>query len=30
VMPSGMGGGYLYVISDEPVPGAFHPKVRLS
>jgi hypothetical protein len=30
VMPSGMGGGYLYVIADEPVPGAFHPKVRLS
>jgi hypothetical protein len=29
VMPSGMGGGYLYVISDEPVPGAFHPRVRL-
>jgi hypothetical protein len=29
VMPSGMGGGYLYVISEEPVPGAFHAKIRL-
>jgi hypothetical protein len=29
VMPSGPGGGYLYVISEEPVPGAFHAKVRL-
>jgi hypothetical protein len=29
VMPSGVGGGYLYVISEEPVPGAFHPKIRL-
>jgi len=29
VMPSGVGGGYLYVISEEEVPGAFHPKIRL-
>jgi len=29
-MYSGCGGGYLYVISDTPVPGAFHIKVRLS
>jgi len=29
VMPSGVGGGYLYVISEQPVPGAFHAKVRL-
>ncbi len=28
-MCSGCGGGYLYVISDEPVPGAFHAKVRV-
>jgi len=27
-MYSGCGGGYLYVASDEPVPGAFHVKVR--
>jgi hypothetical protein len=27
-MYSGCGGGYLYVASDEPVPGAFHIKVR--
>jgi len=27
-MYSGCGGGYLYVASDEPVPGAFHAKVR--
>ncbi len=26
-MYSGCGGGYLYVASDEPVPGAFHVKV---
>ncbi len=25
---SGCGGGYLYVISEEPVPGAFQVKVR--
>lgn len=28
-MYSGCGGGYLYVVSDEPVPGAFKVKVRL-
>lgn len=27
-MYSGCGGGYLYVVSDEPVPGAFQIKVR--
>jgi hypothetical protein len=27
-MYSGCGGGYLYVTSDTPVPGAFHIKVR--
>lgn len=27
-MYSGCGGGYLYVVSDEPVPGAFHVRVR--
>jgi hypothetical protein len=29
-MYSGCGGGYLYVISEEPVPGAFKVKVRTS
>ena len=29
-MYSGCGGGYLYVVSEEPVPGAFHVKVRIS
>lgn len=29
-MYSGCGGGYLFVVSDEPVPGAFQPKVRTS
>jgi hypothetical protein len=29
-MCSGCGGGYLYVISDEPVPGAFHATVRVA
>lgn len=29
-MYSGCGGGYLYVVSDEPVPGAFQVKIRLS
>ena len=29
VMYSGCGGGYLYVASEEPVPGAFHVKVRV-
>jgi hypothetical protein len=28
-MYSGCGGGYLYVVSDEPVPGAIRPRVRL-
>jgi len=28
-MYSGCGGGYLYVISQEPVPGAFQVKVRI-
>jgi hypothetical protein len=27
-MYSGCGGGYLYVVSDEPVPGSFHVQVR--
>jgi hypothetical protein len=29
-MYSGCGGGYLYVVSEEPVPGAFQIKVRIS
>jgi hypothetical protein len=29
-MYSGCGGGYLYVVSNEPVPGAFQVKVRIS
>lgn len=29
-MYSGCGGGYLFVISGEPVPGAFHVRVRLA
>jgi hypothetical protein len=29
-MYSGSGGGYLYVVSDEPVPGGFHIKVRVN
>lgn len=28
-MYSGCGGGYLYVVSEEPVPGAFGVKVRI-
>lgn len=28
-MYSGCGGGYLFVASDEPVPGALHVKVRM-
>jgi hypothetical protein len=28
-MYSGCGGGYLYVVSEEPVPGAFRVQVRL-
>ena len=27
-MYSGCGGGYLYVVSDEPVPGGFQVRVR--
>ncbi len=27
-MYSGCGGGYLYVVSDEPVPGGFQVKIR--
>jgi hypothetical protein len=29
-MYSGCGGGYLIVVSDKPVPGAFHIKVRIA
>jgi hypothetical protein len=29
-MFSGCGGGYLYVVSEEPVPGAFQVKVRIA
>jgi hypothetical protein len=29
-MFSGCGGGYFYVISDEPVPGSFKVKIRLA
>jgi hypothetical protein len=29
-MYSGCGGGYLYVVSEEPVPGAFQVQVRTS
>ena len=29
-MYSGCGGGYLYVVSEEPVPGAIQVKVRLN
>jgi len=28
-MYSGCGGGYLYVVSAEPVPGGFRVKVRV-
>ena len=28
-MYSGCGGGYLYVVSETPIPGAFHVKVRI-
>lgn len=28
-MFSGCGGGYLYVMSDEPVPGSFHVNIRV-
>jgi hypothetical protein len=29
-MYSGCGGGYLYVVSEKPVPGGFRPRVRMS
>jgi hypothetical protein len=29
-MYSGCGGGYLMVVSDETVPGAFKVKVRIA
>jgi hypothetical protein len=29
-MYSGCGGGYLFVVSEKPVPGAFNAKVRLA
>lgn len=29
-MYSGCGGGYLYIVSEEPVPGAFRVRVRLA
>ena len=29
-MYSGCGGGYFYIVSDEPVPGTFQVKVRIS
>ena len=29
-MYSGCGGGYLYVVSEEPVPGGFQVKVRMA
>ena len=29
-MYSGCGGGYLYVVSSEPVPGSFQVKIRLA
>lgn len=28
-MYSGCGGGYLFVVSDQPVPGAFHVRIRV-
>jgi len=29
-MYSGCGGGYLYVVSEKPVPGAFQVTVRIN
>jgi hypothetical protein len=29
-MYSGCGGGYLFVVSDQPVPGAFQIKIRVA
>jgi hypothetical protein len=28
-MYSGSGGGYIYVVSEEPVPGGLQVKIRL-
>jgi len=28
-MYSGCGGGYLFVVSETPVPGSFHVQIRL-
>ncbi len=28
-MYSGCGGGYIYVVADEPVPGGFQVQVRV-
>jgi hypothetical protein len=28
-MYSGCGGGYLFVVSEQPVPGSFHVAIRL-
>lgn len=29
-MYSGCGGGYMYVVSEQPVPGGFQPQVRIA
>jgi hypothetical protein len=29
-MYSGCGGGYLYIVSEEPVPGGFQVRVRVA
>jgi hypothetical protein len=29
-MYSGCGGGYLFVVSEQPVPGALHARVRVA
>jgi len=29
-MYSGSGGGYLYVVSEEEVPGSFHVNIRVA
>jgi hypothetical protein len=29
-MVSGCGGGYIYVVSDEPVPGSFHATIKVN
>jgi hypothetical protein len=28
-MYSGCGGGYLYVVSEQPIPGSFHARIRV-